>query len=458
MTEGNQIITRAIASKGIKEIPLDQIVVGHRFRQDLGTDEQMDELIESIRQNGLFHNLGVKETEDGKYHLIYGGRRYEALKRMKKKVAPCSIYDHDLTQLERNIIELSENIDRKDMTYAEKTNLTKQIHIQMQKLHGSARPGQSAGGHSVRDTARMMNRSIGSVSKDIKLAEAIEQIPGLADCKNQHEAEKLLEKMTRQIAAGERTKEVEGKRAKTGVDRLKKQIADSYILGDLFEFMPTIEKETVDLVELDPPYGIDLNKAKKQDLSSGQEYTEWDRNEYLKMMDKVLKGCHRVMKENSWLLCWFGIDPWFSDMANLIQSIGFEMCEIPALWIKPTGQCQQPETYLANSYETFFYARKGRPEIAKMGRPNYFQYKPVTPDRKISKAEKPIELYEEVLSTFVLADSRVFVPFAGSGNSILAAYNIHCSAFGCDLTKSSRDGFVVRVYEDVPPNYNSYGR
>lgn len=112
-----------------------------------------------------------------------------------------------------------------------------------------------------------------------------------------------------------------------------------------------------------------------------------------------------------------------------------------------------PNIYLANSYEMFFYGMKGNGEIVKKGRSNIFHFSPVTPTKKIHQTERPIEMMEEILMTFVEPGSKVCVPFLGSGNTILAADNVKMTAFGWELTKEYKDGFTLRVSEKTFSEY-----
>jgi DNA modification methylase len=57
---------------------------------------------------------------------------------------------------------------------------------------------------------------------------------------------------------------------------------------------------------------------------------------------------------------------------------------------------------------------------------------------------------------FGWSGARVFVPFLGSGNTILSAANLGMQAFGCDLSQGYKDSFAVRVASGAPGSYQSY--
>jgi len=115
-----------------------------------------------------------------------------------------------------------------------------------------------------------------------------------------------------------------------------------------------------------------------------------------------------------------------------------------------------PDLYLASSVESFFYMRKGHPAIKRQGKPNYFNFRPVASDSKIHPTEKPIELMSAIYEIFVDPGSRIVIPFLGSGNGVLAAHNVGCTAFGWDLSQRCKDGYTVRVDSGDGKVYSSY--
>jgi DNA modification methylase len=53
----------------------------------------------------------------------------------------------------------------------------------------------------------------------------------------------------------------------------------------------------------------------------------------------------------------------------------------------------------------------------------------------------------ELLSTFVGPGANILVPFAGSGNTLLAAMMCNMKPLGFDLTEGYRDGYLLRIKE-----------
>lgn len=87
-------------------------------RKDLG---DLEELRESIRENGIMQNLTVVPDSDGDgYMILIGHRRFAASEGIVDEL-PCIIADH-LTQREQVGIMLAENMQRSDLTFIEQAH------------------------------------------------------------------------------------------------------------------------------------------------------------------------------------------------------------------------------------------------------------------------------------------------------------------------------------------------
>lgn len=99
-----------------KTVPVESIVVGQRFRKDVG---DVDGLAESIKEIGLLHPVVV--TPD--LRLIAGFRRLTACKKLGWKTVPVRLLD-----IERVIDgEFIENVARKDFTLSEIAAIAREL-------------------------------------------------------------------------------------------------------------------------------------------------------------------------------------------------------------------------------------------------------------------------------------------------------------------------------------------
>jgi ParB/RepB/Spo0J family partition protein len=437
-------------------IKLTDIELGERFRKDYG---DINELASDIKEKGLICPIAVCKQDEGEgfpYRLAAGGRRYAAHLFLELDEIKCRIYPNGLTKRQLRAIELAENVKRKDLHWLEKDKLCKEIdELWKADLGEKTSTSENAAGHSMRDTAALMNMNISTVSVGIRLAEAAEQFPDLelGGCKTQVEALKKLDTFKKLIIRDARARE-----ADTVLKSDPKKLANSYIVGDFFEKVKNIPDESMELIELDPPFGINIQQQKKYDLSYtatyGASYVEIDQLDYRDFFQRVAQECYRVAGKNSWLICWYGPEPWAEFVFTTLIAAGFDGRRLPGLWIKPNGQLHNPDIQLANASECFYYMRKGNPKIIRQGHTNLFPFSPVPPQRKIHPTERPIELMTDILNTFAIEGTRVLVPFAGSGVTLRAAFNLKMLAIGFDKTQAYKDAFVSQIMEEQKGEVN----
>jgi len=431
-------------------VPIDDIEIGERFRVDLGN---IDELKSSIKANGLIQPPAVLRKKDGKYRLLAGGRRMQALAELKKKEIPVRIYD-TLTDIEARTIELAENLHRKEMTWSEEVLLKKEIHeLQVQKHGEKISRSPDADGWSKTDTSKLIGESKQNTASDISLAEMLSILPGLALCKNKSEAHRYLHKMKKEYADEDIRKKLETQKSTIPLDVRRKVVADSYIICD---FLKAEIDGLFDFIEIDPPYGVDLKKAKNKTVSA-KNYNEIPDEEYYDFLEKVLTKAASLLTETGWLILWNPLDR-MHRCISILDELDLKVAKSGAYWIKEAGTTQSTKYLLGTACECFIYARKGNATLGRPGRTNVFQYKRVPATIKEHPAERPIDLIDDIIRTFGVAGKRTLVPFAGSGVTLMAAVNYGSEVLGFDLSEEYRNTFVRRVYESSPGQYTNQPR
>ena len=112
------------------------------------TEESVQSLVLSIKENGLDTPVVVRETGDGHYSLVVGFRRFKAILYLKKEFIP--VFVRDLTDHEARLANFRENGERKDLsfweevlfvrnTFAEKVSVS-DIQRALNKPYGWVRP------------------------------------------------------------------------------------------------------------------------------------------------------------------------------------------------------------------------------------------------------------------------------------------------------------------------------
>jgi len=450
-------------------VPITQIYIGERLRKDYGDLTDIQQTAKTYM--GQIQSLAVchRDNVEQPYELLAGGRRLQAFTEMGKAEVHVIIYPKELTIFQRKTIEFQENLARLDLSWYEQVSATKAIHDLQVSEHGKKAFGITSGGWSQPQTAKLLGRSVSAINRDLAIAQAIEIVPELTGCKTKHDAENLIARIEEDQAIKELARRVQVKTPTTGIDKQRQELTDSFMLADFFEGVKEIPDESVDLVELDPPYGIDFEKigstkAKESDIiekNISAAFHSWSKQElnYESFLSRILVECHRVLKPNSWLIMWYAQHPWADEVYHQIHNQNFQCQRVPGIWVKWFDPDQSkavqartacPDRYLSRMHECFYYARKGNPIVRRRGRLDVFCYKGVLDKDRTHPTEKPIPLMQDILQTFAMPGSKILVPFLGSGNTLIAAANSSMQATGFELSSEFKDKFVLKTQNWIP--------
>ncbi|MEM2188833.1 MAG: ParB/RepB/Spo0J family partition protein [Thermofilaceae archaeon] len=121
----------------IELIPIEKIVVYERMRRDLG---DIEDLKRSIRLAGNIQPIIVRPLDDGRYALVAGQRRFEALKELGYSEVPAIVRAYDPLMAE--LVEIEENIRRKDYSSLEKAKAIARYCEIVRQILGEPRPGR----------------------------------------------------------------------------------------------------------------------------------------------------------------------------------------------------------------------------------------------------------------------------------------------------------------------------
>lgn len=101
----------------VKQVRISNCVVNDNSRRDF-SDEDTSSLMSSIKEQGLLQPIGVRKIPKG-YEIVYGNRRYEAMKKLGHKTIPAVIHDKGVEDRDVDIMNLTENIQRSSLTLIE---------------------------------------------------------------------------------------------------------------------------------------------------------------------------------------------------------------------------------------------------------------------------------------------------------------------------------------------------
>ena len=246
-------------------------------------------------------------------------------------------------------------------------------------------------------------------------------------------------------------------------------------LGDAVETMQQLPDESVDLIFVDPPYGLSnggftCQAGKRVSVNKG----EWDKSRGLESNFEFhsawLEECRRILKPNGGL--------WVSGTHHSIYACGFalqrgkwhilnEIC-----WYKPNAAPHLACRMFAHSHETLIWARK-----TKSSR-HYFDYDkmrdssfpkdfikqknkqmrsvwsistPAPWEKKYGKhpTQKPFDLLERIILATSKKGDLILDPFCGSATTGVAAL-MHGRGFvGIDNECKYLEDFAIPRLKDA---------
>jgi len=449
-----------------ESVLLSEIKIGERFRKEY---PKIEELAASILEHGLLQ-FPVLDEEN---NLIAGGRRMKALASLGWTTIPI-VRKRNVSPTKLREMELEENLQRENLTWQEEIALKNEILRLKQDLYGvkpTGRGASSSTGISQTDVAAMVGDSPSNFSLDVALAKAMEEIPELSSCSSKDEARKKLKQMQEKLIVEELQKryrkiaEAPGCPTLTSEEGLAQEkpatqskpsiyiaanesfrIQDAMVGMSELPFVPNLK-----YINIDTPYGIDLNAIKRDNGGEVKiqesDYKEWAKEDFIDKCRHIAREAYRLADDNCSMTWWFAIQ-WYQPLLEMLTEEGWKVDVIPNIWdAGEQGQTNQPELYLARCYEPFFSCRKGQPVIFKRGRSNIFRFKKLTGDKKIHPTEKPVELMKELIETYASPGCSILVPFLGSGNDIIAGFQLQHHTFGFDLNNEVKKRFLIRVVE-----------
>jgi ParB family chromosome partitioning protein len=195
------------------DINIEEIIVNEQVRNKENVLKDIDELTESVKEFGVNQNLLVVK-QGNQYLLIAGERRLEASKRAGLNSVPCLV--KDIKKEDILTYQLLENIQRKDLSKPELSNVLKQLQEK---------------GLTIRQIAEKIHKSKSYVQEILSICEMPEELKEkitggtikkaieISKIKDEKEKKKLIENYD-SITAGE----VKNKRNKLDTNKEKNNI------------------------------------------------------------------------------------------------------------------------------------------------------------------------------------------------------------------------------------------
>jgi site-specific DNA-methyltransferase (adenine-specific) len=420
------------------------IVPPERQRKEFEINAMAD-LQASIERYGLLHPIVLRENV-----LVAGERRLRAVTDLHElgiefycdgaSVPPGHIPYTDVSSLspvEAMEAELEENIRRKDLTWQERTAATAalfRVRGMIAKEKGEPVPKLADIVGDVRSSAS--SGHVQSVQRDILLADHLNN-PNIAKATSQVEAFKILKHE-------ERAEKLRTLGASVGETFSAKM--HQVFNADCFSWMAKASPEQFDVIITDPPYGMnaeDFGDAGGH-TGSGHSYAD-DALVVTGLIARLPPELFRLAKPEAHLYLFCDLE-WFKEWRASFAAAGWKVFRTPLIWHKPSAyRAPWPDQGPQRKYELILYAVKGERKTLRLGGDIITN----GTDSNIGhNAQKPVNLYQDLLSRSALPGDTVFDPFAGSGPLVPAAHKQTCRAV-CIEQDSTYYGMILNRLKEL---------
>lgn len=386
-------------------------------------------LRDSIKEKGLIHEILVRKSPNG-YQVLVGLKRLLAVTSLGEKEIEARIVEAS-TDDEATEISLHENLKRANLEWWQQAKLVEEYHNLQVKKHdkrstrvsgrgvsAEGRPKKGEETWGLRETAEALGMSLGNVSENINLARAVEASPSLRNVKDRVTAIKLVRAESRRIIAEDEA---------GGDDTFLKGVPrDDLLFGDSSALLKHIPGGSFDACITDPPW---LRFHERGKLEK-DEFT-----------DRVFPEVFRVLRVNTFLYAFVGVDDWFY-YRDFLPRFGFTVSKTPLIWAKdgamsPVGVSSWEYN---RDFELILLAVKGTPSLTKrINQSGVLRHKIVAPRLMIHPHEKPLSLIQHIIEDCTFEGMSILDPFAGSGAVLEAAKNMKRSWLGIER---DRDFYV----------------
>lgn len=393
------------------------------MRQDIGP---LDDLVESIRKYGQL----VPAVVDDQDELIDGFRRFNALQKAGVTTI-LAVRKEEVNELLFREIELETNLQRKDLSWPERVRSISEID----KLRRIANPSWTQG-----QTAAVAGVHRERVSEALQLSKMMDLFPELAQASSLRAAKSRAEHLAKTVLRAE---------AVSLRPEDFSTIEQNILLGDSVELIRQVPDAFCKAIITDPPFGIGFDDRISSVANQQAAYSDTSA-QYQRILS-MASDFYRILEDDGWMIYFFGMS-WYPQCVDAFESVGFKVDPVPIVWDRSAGftHTNRPDLYFAKGYDVALHCIKGNPQMIQRGKSNVLSIPPVkTSDRELV-AERPIELYEELIRRLTIPGELVADFFVGSGSCPAAAAKLGRRYFGCELDPARRLAAIHKIKANTP--------
>lgn len=416
-------------------LPINSIAVTRDDRQR--KEISVDDLLPSIKARGLFHPVIVERST---FKLIAGERRLEACKQLGMEEIPVKFLE-DLSPVELQLIELEENIKRKDLTWQEIVRAVATIH-DLYKLEDK--------NWTHEQTADAVGLSRGTVTMYLLVYEELATSERVKNSSTVREAFNFLKRKEQREAGEELQQLIE---VFDGVlpanppaaSSLLSQSPQSHAAAtatprpvilniDFKEWIAAYDGPKFNLLHCDFPYGINLFGGKQ---GRGDEvdnpYEDDSIDIYLSLLNCLCDNSEKIISLSAHIMFWCSFQHYQITKEIFAQKLpSVTWIPHPLIWHKTdnSGISADARRRPRHIYETALLGYRGDRNLVRVAADTYG----CPSDRTLHPSNKPEPMLRHFFSMLVDETTTLLDPTCGAGSALRAADSLGAkSVLGLEL-------------------------
>lgn len=225
--------------------------------------------------------------------------------------------------------------------------------------------------------------------------------------------------------------------------------------ADCFDFLPTVQSDTVDLVIIDPPYEVSRDTNFNAGERTGKDtdrfrismdFGSWDSDFH--SLDRAIEECYRVLKRSGTLICFY--DLWkVTTLRKYFEDSKFKQLRFIE-WVKTNPvPINSKLNYLTNAREIAVTGVKvGKPVFNSEYDNGIYRY-PICHDKgRFHPTQKPYDLIESLILKHSKENDLVLDCFSGSGTTAVACAKTDRRFIGCEISAEYYSKSVERIEKE----------
>lgn len=424
------------------------IYIGQRQRKN---HSDVDQMAKSLLENGQIHAITVRPTTDEDraegatqpWALVTGGRRLAgSILAGWNQIRAENLLD--MSEFRRNAIELEENLQRRNLTWQEEIDAKQKLTALYRKENPTWADFQ---------TAEVLGESKATVSKDLKLAEAIKLHPELAKASSKKAAHRLLD-----------TKLSHARKVAQMVSFDASSIESRMLNCDAIDLLTSLPNNSVDLFLSDLPFGIDYFDMPSSDRKAGGGQSKFDDSHAtaLSLINRIMPLMLDKVKPDGWIILMASRELEVAIRNGVVvhktqKRINHpdkapNMAAMPWIWYRPNSRSNpiHPHLTAKSVYDHIYVINAGKGRLSRAC-DNVIMIDS-TYDERIHAHQKPIPLGIELITRCTMPGAFVVDVTMGSGAFLAAAASVQRNFMGCDLNPD-----IVKLARDFVAPYSGGG-